>query len=55
MSKKDYDKLYLTLQRLKVELYLSYRDMGFNASIVNSKLRWYELTTIQLKKIMVTF
>jgi hypothetical protein len=50
MSKKDYDKLYLTLQKLKVELYLSYRDMGFNASIVNSKLRWYELATYTIEE-----
>ncbi|CAI2187502.1 16318_t:CDS:2 [Funneliformis geosporum] len=45
MSKRDYDKFYLTLQRLKVELYLSYKDIGFNELIVNSKIRWYELAT----------
>ena len=50
MAKKDYDKFYLTLQRLKVELYLSYRDMGFNASIVNSKIRWYELATYTIEE-----
>ena len=50
MPKKYYDKLYLTLQKLKVELYLSYRDMGFNASIVNSIIRWYELATYTIEE-----
>ena len=45
MSKKDYDKLLSNLQNLKVELYLSYKDMGFNAALINSSIRWYELAS----------
>ena len=50
MSKRDYNKLLSTLQNLKIELYLSYKDMGFNAALINSSIRWYELasyTTIE--------
>jgi tmRNA-binding protein len=50
MSKRDYNKLLSTLQNLKIELYLSYKDMGFNAALINSLIRWYELasyTTIE--------
>ena len=50
MSKRYYNKLLSTLQNLKIELYLSYKDMGFNAVLINSSIRWYELasyTTIE--------
>ena len=50
MSKRNYNKLLSTLQNLKIELYLSYKDMGFNAALINSSIRWYELasyTTIE--------
>jgi hypothetical protein len=39
MSKRDYNKLLSTLQNLKIELYLSYKDMGFNAALINSSIR----------------
>ena len=41
MSKKDYDKLLLTLPTFNVELYLLYKDMGFSAALINSSIRWY--------------
>ena len=43
MSKKDYDKLLSTLPTFNVELYLSYKDMGFNDALIYSSIRWYEL------------
>ena len=37
MSKKDYNRIIPT-SKLEVELYLSYKDMGFNEAIVNKKV-----------------
>ena len=45
MSKKDYDKLLSTLPTFNVELYSSYKDMGFSAALINSSIRWYELAS----------
>jgi hypothetical protein len=45
MSKKDYDKLLSTLPTFNVELYLSYKHMGFSAALINSSIRWYELAS----------
>ena len=45
MSKRYYNKLLSTLQNLKIELYLSYKDIGFNAALINSSIRWYELAS----------
>ncbi|CAI2200583.1 2946_t:CDS:1, partial [Funneliformis geosporum] len=35
---------------LKVELYLSHKNMEFNASIVNSKIKWYELAIYTIEE-----
>ena len=45
MSKRDYNKLLSTLKNLKTELYLSYKDIGFNKALVNDSIRWYELAS----------
>ena len=45
MSKKDYNNLLSTLPNFNVELYLSYKDIGFSAAFINSSIRWYELAS----------
>ncbi len=45
MSKRDYNKLLSTLKNLKVELYLLYKDIGFNELLLNSLIKWYELAS----------
>lgn len=45
MSKKDYNNLLSTLPNFNVELYLSYKDIGFSAALINSSIRWYELAS----------
>ena len=37
MSKRDYNKLLSTLKNLKVELYLSYKDIEFNELLITFK------------------
>jgi hypothetical protein len=47
MSKKNYDKLLSTLENFSVELYLSYKDIEFNAALkyTSKSSRWYELAS----------
>ena len=45
MSKRDYNKLLSTLKNLKVELYLSYKDIEFNELLLNFLIRQYELVS----------
>ena len=47
MPKKNYDKLLSTLENLSVELYLSYKDIGFNVALkyTSKSSRWYELAS----------
>jgi hypothetical protein len=49
MSKEDYNRIIPT-SKLEIELYLSYRDMGFNEAIVNNKVKWYELASYTIKE-----
>jgi len=49
MSKKDYNRIIPT-SKLKVELYLSYRDMGLNEALVNEKVKWYGLASYTIKE-----
>ena len=45
MSKKDIDELFLTLHNFKIELFLLYVDMNFEAALVNSSTNWYKLAS----------
>jgi hypothetical protein len=48
MSKNKYDEILSTLTDLKIELYLSYKDMGFNEALKyfsKSSIRWYEVAS----------
>ena len=47
MPKKNYDKLLSTLENFSVELYLSYKDIGFNVALkyTSKSSRWYELAS----------
>ena len=52
MSKRNYNKLLLTLQNLKTELYLLYKDLESNKALVIplTKAKWYELALYTIKK-----
>ena len=50
MSKRDYNKLLLTLKNLKVKLYLLYKDIGFNELFLNSLIRQYKLALYTIIK-----
>src|SRR6266540_925136 len=45
-----YRELTVPTSKLEVELYLSYKDMGFNEAIVNKKVIWYKLTSYTIKE-----
>jgi hypothetical protein len=45
MSKRDINELFLTLHNFKIELFLSYVDMKFEAALVNSSISWYKLAS----------
>ncbi|GBC23271.2 hypothetical protein GLOIN_2v1848961 [Rhizophagus irregularis DAOM 181602=DAOM 197198] len=50
MSKQEHDKLLLTLHNFKIELFLSYVDMKFEAALINSSISWYKLASYTIEE-----
>jgi hypothetical protein len=50
MSKKDINELFLTLHNFKIELFLSYIDMKFEAALVNFSISWYKLVSYMIEE-----
>jgi hypothetical protein len=50
MSKKDINELFLTLHNFKIELFLSYVDMKFEAALVNFSISWYKLVSYMIEE-----
>ncbi|GET56405.1 hypothetical protein GLOIN_2v1790940 [Rhizophagus irregularis DAOM 181602=DAOM 197198] len=50
ISKQEHDKLLLTLHNFKIELFLSYVDMKFEAALINSSISWYKLASYTIEE-----
>ncbi|GET49913.1 hypothetical protein GLOIN_2v1790940 [Rhizophagus irregularis DAOM 181602=DAOM 197198] len=50
MSKQEHDKLLLTLHNFKIELFLSYVDMKFEAALINSSISWYKFASYMIEE-----